>query len=165
MVTVPCPVEAVENVNLQHAIVVSLVGWYLMMPPTAADLDTACNGQSVFWAVVGTFSSQTGRDSEMQRCDHLRYRLDTDAPLSKWHQVGEFENLAACQARYDENQKPLTNEAAFARWTARDELINEGKPHPSDEEVSARAQESSAGISAQTAGETCFASDDPRLAK
>jgi hypothetical protein len=150
-------------VNARHAITLGLVGWYLMMPPTAKELDSACTGKSYFWNIVGMFASQEGQYSEAIRCNELELQPAADAPFSEWHQVGEFETLAECHSQYNEEQQPPDEPAAASRTIASDELHNEGQLHPSENELSARALEIRVGIHTVAADEKCIASDDPRL--
>ena len=142
-----------------HAIALALVGWYLMIPPSAGNLDGACNGKSFFWNVVGTLSTQEHLNSETAMCNRESHRLVANAPLSKWKRAGFDETLAECQARYEEHQKAPPNGQLMAKL----ELKDEGKANPSDEELKSRADSLTRFLKAQIAAEKCVASDDPRL--
>jgi len=143
----------------RHAAALALVGWYLMMPPSASDLDSACNGKSIFWNVVGSLSTQQRLYSEAAMCNRESHKLAADASLSKWKRVGFDETLAQCRARYEENQKAPPNGQVMAKL----ELKDEGKENPSDEELKSRADSLTRFLQAQTAAEKCVASDDPHL--
>jgi len=145
--------------KLSHAAALALVGWYLMMPPSAGDLDSACNGKSIFWNVVGSLSTQGRLNSAAAKCNRESHQLAAGAPLSKWKHVGFDETLAECRARYEENQKAPPNGQLMAKL----ELKDEGKANPSDEELKSRADSLTRFLKAQTAAEKCVASDDPRL--
>jgi len=142
-----------------HAAALALVGWYLMIPPSAGNLDGACNGKSFFWNVVGTLSTQDRLNSETAMCNRESRRLVASAPLSKWKRVGFDETLAECQARYEEHQKAPSNGRVMAKL----ELKDEGQASPSDEELKSRADSLTRFLKAQTAAEKCVASADPRL--
>jgi hypothetical protein len=131
----------------------ALAGWYLMIPPSARDLDNSCKPNGPMGA------------EEMKRCDELELEVAIDAPLSKWEQVSEFETLAACHAQYDKDQGPPSDYGWVARTGAALELLDEGYRHPTEGQLSKRALGLSVAASAATLAEECIATDDPRLAK
>jgi hypothetical protein len=151
----------------RHAAALVLVGWYLMMPPNACDLSGACNGKSIFWDAVALFrsESESSRHSEMAWRNRLDNEVVLDAPLSEWHQLDEFETLAECRVRYEENQRPLPKEQAPNLDLAKSELADEGRANPSAEDSRSRANSIGWFRRTQSLGEKCVASDDPRLAK
>jgi hypothetical protein len=153
--------------RFRHAAALATVGWYLMVPPNACDLSSACTGSSIFWSAVESFRSQTpsNRQSEFVWRDRLNNELVFDAPLSKWHQIGEFETLAECRSRYNENLKPLPHEQEQALNSAKMELNDEGETNPSNDELQSRARLIEGFINDQALQGKCVASDDPRLAK
>jgi hypothetical protein len=150
-----------------HATALALVGWYLMMPPMAADRDSSCESQNatfaasdLFWALLAWRSP---REVNMFRCDNLRHEVLYDAPVSDWRQVGSFETLVACQAEYEKNQKPLKNEDAMSQNIAHMEFVDEGESRPSEEQIQTRGNAIELSVIGQSAGEKCIATDDPRL--
>jgi hypothetical protein len=155
------------NLQLRHAAALSLVGWYLMMPPMTADLDQSCKPDHIVPAMsdlaMGLIVWTSPFVINQRRCDVARHSVEIDATIGEWQQVAEFEQLAECQARRDQNQALSGNEQALAIGVAKVELLDEGKSHPSDDELHARAELIRLSIDAQVAGEKCIATDDPRL--
>ncbi len=149
--------------SVHHAIALASIGWYLMLPPTAADLDGACNHQSLFWSAMRMFASEITHISETKRCHQLRHQVATDAPFSKWKQIGEFETLAECRAGNLQDYKLLSSNGEIDRMDASQELADEGNLHPSEDQLSERIRELSTEERAATLDEKCVASDDPRL--
>jgi len=138
--------------NLRHAAALTLIGWYLMVPPTQEALDSSCSGNPTF-SVSGFLLSLFGRETEEQhlnRCDHEGVLFVPEASLSKWNQGGEFETLAECRT---EQQKPFTEqEKALAGFTS----SFTAKSGISKEDL-IRSGEQGIALS------KCIASDDPRL--
>ena len=151
----------------RHAATLALMGWYLMMPPNACDLSSACKGESIFWNAVSLLrpQSESNRQSEMAWRNRVDNDLVLNAPLSEWHQIDEFETLTECRARYEENQKPLPNEQEQFLDLAKSELADEGAANPSGDALRSRADLLISSLRLQTSQEKCAASDDPRLAK
>jgi hypothetical protein len=153
--------------NPRHTAALALVGWYLMMPPMAADLDGSCAAQDPETSVSDIFVALIARkwpsEINMIRCDSLRHEVRYDAPVSAWQQVDSFETLASCQAEYESNQKPYGNQTALTRGAAEMEFLDEGKSHPSEDELKTRARTIDGAVQAQVSGEKCIATDDPRL--
>lgn len=145
--------------TLRHAAALALVGWYLMVPPSARDLDGSCNGKNILWNVVESLSTEHHLASEAAGCNRENRQLAGDAPLSKWKRSGADDTLAQCQARYQERQKAVVNH----RLTAKLELADEGNENPSDQELNTRADALTSFVKAQTAAEKCVSSDDPQL--
>src|ERR1039458_3172917 len=103
--------------NLRHAAALTLIGWYLMVPPTQEALDSSCSGHptsSVSAFLLSLLSRET-EEQHLNRCDHEGLLSIPEAPLSKWSQGGEFETLAECRI---EQQKPFTEkEKALTGFT------------------------------------------------
>ena len=145
--------------NYRHAAALALMGWYLIIPPSAADLDNACNGKSILWSVVGSFSTQARLNSAAAACHEKSHRLAAEAtPLSKWKLVS-FETLEECQARREQDQKTPPD----GRVTAKIEFQDEGNDSPSDDEVRSRTDSLNRFLKAQMAAEKCVAANDPGL--
>src|SRR5216683_5055302 len=127
----------------RHAATLALVGWYLMVPPMAAQLDSSCaihdktaSASDIFGAL---FAWRPLGEINMIRCDALRHEVRYDAPVSDWSQAGSSETLAACEAQYNKDQKPLDNEKALSRNVAKMEFIDEGE-RPSETQLQLRAE-------------------------
>jgi hypothetical protein len=155
--------------TLRHAAALALVGWYLMMPPLRADLDQTCTSQGIgfaasdlFWALVAWRNPKVINSI---RCDPLRSQAATDAPLSRWKQIGEFETLAACRAAYEKQQAPVPNQEELNRSLAKLEFLDEGARQPSDSEVERSARIIDLDLRNSATSLKCIATDDPRLAK
>jgi len=144
--------------NSRHAAALVLIGWYLIIPPSAGDLDGACNGKSIFWDVVGSFSTQGRLNSAAATCNREGHQLETEAPSSKWKQVG-FDTLAECQARRAQDQEAPPD----GRVMAKIEFQDEGNASPSEEELRSRTDSLNRFFKAQTAAEKCVSGDDASL--
>jgi hypothetical protein len=77
-------------VNLRHAAVLALVGWYLMVPPSMADT----------WICGHSLSAGLSREwfGWGKGCDTMERTVDFDAPLPQWRVSAPFETLAECEA-------------------------------------------------------------------
>ena len=117
--------------NLRRAAALASIGWYLIFPPTIDE---------TLWICGNGFSASEARELLGWGKDCFRGPTsrtpNTDAPLSKWHQAGEFEHLSDCRQM----------EQTLCEWENDD---NKGRPP--EEHIMQRCL-------AQ-----CFASDDPRL--
>jgi hypothetical protein len=71
--------------NLRHAAAIALVGWYLIFPPTKADVDPHCFLPSLSGA-------------QQKLCDSEGLQMALDAPLSKWKAGSVWQDLAECEA-------------------------------------------------------------------
>ncbi len=90
----------------RHAVVLTLVGWYLMLPPTQEMLDSACQWKHP--TITGVARALVrGGDENIVQCDLESLQLDTSAPLSTWDTGGTFESLAECQA---DQKKPFNGD-------------------------------------------------------
>jgi hypothetical protein len=155
-----------SGVKLAETIALALAGWYLMMPPNACDLSSACNRSSVVWNMVSELRSRSPHNvySEAAWRNRLNQQLVADAPLNEWHQLDEFETLLECRGERNENMRnfPTTEQqaiGALVQW----ELNDEGDPHPSADKVRKRADQENFSRRTQVEAEKCVASDDPRL--
>src|SRR5947207_2941040 len=102
-----------EVMNLKqvgHVFAVVLAGWYLMLPPTRADLDKSCTGDTIlsftvsdaFWGLVGHWAcketdncAKSPGEVHSFRCNVLSNEVARDAPLGLWRRIDESETLAA----------------------------------------------------------------------
>jgi hypothetical protein len=134
----------------RNVAVLSLLGWYLMYPPTSRDLDRGCKGKS------------EGSYAEVQRCNVLRSDLVPDAPLSKWEQVGEFDTAVACQRQFSQNLHVFETREGWM-FLAESELKEEGNINPTSAELSRRADAMAHLAEDERVTGKCVASDDPRL--
>ena len=156
-----------------HSITLVFIGWYLMMPPMAAELEPACNQPGVFKTSTLFTSMVAGvspREYQTLRCNRLDHQVATYAPMaawpdnmSTWNKIGQFETLVACQAAYDAEQAKPVN-LTQPRREAEAELAREGNRSPSEKAVQLRSREIAQGLAAQIAGERCIATD-PNLAR
>jgi hypothetical protein len=148
--------------NRHHSLALLLVGWFLMMPPMAGDLDLTCQDHRMFAIsdfAVGLTTWTSPRTTNKRRCDELRHSPNQEVPLRSWKQVGEFESLTACQAAYDKEQLGSGPPAKMVEDNASLELHDEGDPHPSAPELQKRADLISSAISAQVAWKRCIAAN------
>jgi hypothetical protein len=150
-----------------------------MVPPTQADLDKSCTGDSIFgftvsdafWGLVAHWAckrddcAKNPSEVHSRRCNLLSGEVATDAPLGIWRRIDESETLVGCKAaqeKYEETQSQ-TFDQEFARNEAKQELLDEGRRNPSSAEVTARAREMALFSRTWAMSAKCIASDDPRL--
>jgi hypothetical protein len=69
----------------RHAAALALVGWYLMFPPTKADVDPHC-------------SSPSRSGAQQKLCNTEGLQMALDAPLSEWKAGSVWRDLAECEA-------------------------------------------------------------------
>ena len=68
----------------RHAAALSLVGWFLIFPPTKDKIDPHCSGQQL-------------SASEKKTCDAEAYEITTDAPLGRWQPGSTWNKLSDCE--------------------------------------------------------------------
>jgi len=153
------------RMKLGRGLALASVGWYLMTPPNACDLSSACRGQSSFWNFVDVFRSDGSRHAENAWRNRMNSELVLDAPLNEWHQIDEFQTLAECRARAQDDQKLPQNEQEQELNRAKSQLSDEGKLISSCQELRLRADSIGWYVSSQAREERCIPSDDPRLAQ
>ena len=157
----------------RHSIALVFIGWYLMMPPMAAELDQSCAHPGILQTSTLLSSMVTGaspREYETLRCNRLSHQVAGYAPMaawpdsmSTWNKIGQFQTLVECQAAYDAEQAKSVD-INQARLQAESELAREGARNPSGEALQRRAQEIARGLTKQIEGERCIATD-PNLAR
>jgi hypothetical protein len=162
-----------NSFRLSHAAVVAFVGWYLMMPPMAADLRPECSpgARVTMSALFLSFLAGTSpRELELRRCDRLRHSVETYAPMtawpenvSTWRKIGQYETLLECDSQYRTNLSAQPDTASIQN-TALSELIQEEKNPITKVDLEDRASAIRKGIENRIRGERCIASD-PNLAK
>ena len=127
--------------KIRHAAALALVGWYLMLAPTQADLDKSCRSDSIFtvsdafWGLVAHWAckkddcAKNPREVHSIRCNLLGNEVATDAPLGLWQRIDEFETLAPCKAEYEsyQEEQSRTFDQEDARDLAKQELLDEGR--------------------------------------
>jgi hypothetical protein len=128
----------------RHAAALTLVGWYLMIPPTRDNC------------------APNVKDTYLVGCDLKSLMLDDAAPLSKWDQARQpYDTAAQCETA---RQQPMTEEERQAAERvanlviSRDQALPDGDRIPKDfveQFVSTRK------MAIQLS--RCIATDDPRL--
>lgn len=156
-----------------HPIGLVFIGWYLMMPPMAAELEPACTQAGILKTSTLFTSMVAGvspREYKTLRCNRLEHQVAPYAPMaawpdsmSTWNKIGQFETLVACQAAYDAEQSKVVD-LTLARHEAEAEFAREGNRNPSEQAVQLRVREVANALAAQIAGERCIATD-PNLAR
>jgi hypothetical protein len=81
--------------NLRHAAALALVGWYVIFPPSRAEIDPLCSSPSL-------------SDVQKKLCVSEDGQLVLDAPLSEWKAGSVWRSLAECEA---ERKRPDDSEA------------------------------------------------------
>jgi hypothetical protein len=143
--------------TLRHAAAITLVGWYLMMPPLQSDLDSSCKpgaAPAVRDFIQAWSQSITSEIAQRRRCDVESTLVVDDAPLSKWKQIDSFETLNHCQA----------TDAPYAP-TDEENQVNLAKllvPAWGKDAHSMASAILEAAVN-QKIDKRCIASDDPRL--
>jgi hypothetical protein len=154
-----------KSTILRRGIALASVGWYLMTPPTACDLNKACLGHSSFWNFIDVFRSDGSRHRQNAWRNQMGIQLAPDAALGEWQQIGVFQTLAECQERYDDDQKIPQNEDEQQLNRAKSQLSDEGKLTWSAQEVRSRADSIAVYDASRAREERRVPSDDPRLAR
>ena len=88
--------------TLRHAAALTILGWYLMVPPSMRETNWDCSA-----GLVSTLSHKFFGTGDEKQCVALAKIADMNAPLSAWHEASPFETLDACQ----EAQIKLANAA------------------------------------------------------
>jgi hypothetical protein len=152
--------------KLQHAIALASIGWYLMVPPTACDVSSACSNKSLFWGLVeAPFRGEASRQWLYAWRYRMKIKIASDAPLREWQQIGEFETLSDCRQRYENNLKETPLDKQDVVDAAQAELKDEGTSTPSNEELKTRVDSIESSIHNRALQGKCIATDDPRLAR
>ena len=116
--------------------------WYLMTPPPRGS-DTSCAADRNLPVIQDFLGALIAWNSPhaiwMRRCDLERKDVKINASVWQWNQVAEFQTLDECHAGYDEQAGKVGRlEEALNSGAARLELLDEGYPNASDEDVKSR---------------------------
>jgi len=162
-----------RTLRVSHRVVLAFVGWYLMMPPMAAELHPECSpGAKVTTSelFLSFFAGTSPREFELKRCDRLRHSVEPYAPMaswpdimSTWQKIDEYDTLQECDSQYQENQTVEVDTSSI-RNIAVSELSHEANNPISPADLEARISEIKEAARDQIRGERCIASD-PNLAK
>jgi hypothetical protein len=79
-----------------HAAALALVGWYLMVPPSMREDSWFCSDR-----LLATLSHDLFGTGDQKLWEQWEKIADVNSPLSKWHQMGSFETLDACEKARD----------------------------------------------------------------
>src|SRR5215471_9200593 len=154
--------------NLHHAAALTMVGWYLMIPPTQKDLDNSCGAHPETATTMDYASwllAKTTGDNETpletfskRRCDTEATEIQSDASLSYWLQLSAFESLSQCQAG-------LSSLAAHRGGPTEEErkTMAEAMTSVWGKQASQMADATLKARTDQELAATCIATDDPRL--
>jgi hypothetical protein len=138
------------SMKLRHAAALASVGWYLMTPPTQAQLDSTCRGGPSIMDRAALIGRDDAAKVHTRRCDQEGIEVALYARLPAWGQSGEFETLKECKV---EQQKPMTEQDRMQTALALSVMRESG--------VTKGALMSSLNLARASA--KCIASDDPRL--
>jgi hypothetical protein len=73
-------------------------GWYLLVPPTQADVEPSCIGDPTTLDRIRAFARrQTSSYVQFQRCLPKAEALADTAPLSQWYQLGSYATVKDCE--------------------------------------------------------------------
>jgi hypothetical protein len=73
-----------------------VVTWYLMAPPNMREDSWFCSGN-----LLATLSHDLFGTGDQKLCEQWEKIADVNSPLSKWHEMGSFETLGACEKARD----------------------------------------------------------------
>jgi hypothetical protein len=80
-------------VKPRHAVELALViAWYLMAPPSMREDSWSCSD-----GLLATLSHDLFGTGDQKVCEQWEKIADVNSPLSKWHEMGSFETLDACE--------------------------------------------------------------------
>ena len=167
--------------NLRHAAALTLIGWYLMIPPTQKDLDDSCGAHSpsgltlapvntlpetattmdyVSWLLAKASGDHEARLETLskRRCDTEASEIQPDASLSYWLQLSAFESLSQCQAGLSSLAARRGGPTVEQRRT-----MTEAMTSVWGQQASQMADATLKARRDQELAATCIATDDPRL--
>jgi hypothetical protein len=85
--------------NFRHTVALTLLVWYLMMPPTLAKTSWTCSG-----GFEGRVADVLiGSAKRMDNCTRWSNVADYEAPLSQWSRISAFPTYEQCQAQRGKN--------------------------------------------------------------
>lgn len=85
------------GMNFRHTAALTLMGWYLMMPPTLAKTSWTCSG-----GFEGRIADVwIGSAKRMDDCVKWSKIADfgNDTPFSQWSRIGAFDTYEQCEAQ------------------------------------------------------------------
>jgi len=85
--------------NFRHAAALTLMVWYLMMPPNLAQTSWSCSGG--FTGRI--FHAWIGSQKRVADCTSWRKIADFDTPFSQWSSIGAFHMYEACETQLAKN--------------------------------------------------------------
>jgi hypothetical protein len=85
--------------NLRHTAALTLVGWYLMVPPNLAKTSWSSAG-----AIEGRIlDAWIGSNKRMEDCTKWGKIAYFDTPFSQWSEIGVFDTYGQCEAQRGKN--------------------------------------------------------------
>jgi hypothetical protein len=84
---------------LRHAAALTLVGWYLMTPPSLAKTSWSCTGG--FEGRI--FDAWIGSSKRVENCTEWGKIADFDTLFSQWSRIGAFDSFEQCEAQRSKN--------------------------------------------------------------
>ena len=91
--------------KLRHTAALTLLGWYLMMPPTAAKTSWTCSAGFESRIADAWIGSAKRKDN----CTQWSNVADYAAPLSQWSRIGAFPTYEQCQIQRGKNRVERDN--------------------------------------------------------
>ncbi len=87
------------GMNLRHTAALTLMGWYLMMPPNLAKTSWSCSG-----GLKGRIADAwIGSNKGMDNCTEWSKIANFDTPFSQWSRIGAFDTYGHCEAERGKN--------------------------------------------------------------
>jgi len=87
------------RMKLRHTAALTMVGWYLMMPPNLATTSWTCAG-----GLKGRIADVWfGSAKVMEDCTGWTKVADIGAPLPQWSGIGTFDTYPLCEAQRGQN--------------------------------------------------------------
>jgi hypothetical protein len=85
--------------NFRDTAALTLMGWYLILPPNLAKTSWSCTG-----GLEGRIlDAWIGSNKRMDNCTRWAKIADFDSPFSQWSAIGAFDTYEQCEAQRGKN--------------------------------------------------------------
>jgi hypothetical protein len=87
------------GMNFRHITALTLMVWYLMMPPNLSKTSWSCSG-----GLEGRIlDAWIGSNKRLDNCTKWRKIANFDTPFSEWSRIGAFNTYEQCEAQRGKN--------------------------------------------------------------
>jgi hypothetical protein len=87
------------GMKIRHVTALTLMVWYLMMPPNLAKTSCSCAGG--LWGRIS--DAWIGSNKRMDNCAKWGKIADFDTLFSQWSKIGTFDTSQQCEAQRGQN--------------------------------------------------------------